>query len=89
MIELKKENVFKVVSSKEEAEFLIGLGYTIVHENKTTEKETKVELEEKTEVTSEYSKMSMAELKAKAKELNVKGFNSLSKDALISLLESL
>ena len=95
MIELKRRNVFKVVSTPDEAEFLIGQGYEIVSQpQKAEEKPVMTEEKPLTEnkeedVKVDYRSMTMAQLKATAKKLKVKGFNSLSKEALIMVLESL
>lgn len=94
MIELKRRNVFKVVSTPDEAEFLIGQGYEIVSQPQKTEEkpvmtEEKPLTENKEDVKVDYRSMTMAQLKATAKKLKVKGFNSLSKEALIMVLESL
>ena len=91
MIELKRRNVFKVVSTPDEAEFLIGQGYELVSQpQKPVMTEEKPLTENKEEdVKVDYRSMTMAQLKATAKKLKVKGFNSLSKEALIMVLESL
>ena len=62
-----------------------------VKEEKTTKttKEVKVEAkkEEKTEEVKDYSKMTLAELKAIAKEQGIKGYSSMKKDELINNLK--
>ena len=88
MIELKRRNVFKVVSTPDEAEFLIGQGYEIVSQPQKAEEKPLTENKEE-DVKVDYRSMTMAQLKATAKKLKVKGFNSLSKEALIMVLESL
>ncbi|MBQ4583870.1 MAG: 50S ribosomal protein L20 [Bacilli bacterium] len=59
-------------------------------EGKVAKKETKVveaKKEEVKETTNDYSKMTLAELKAIAKEQGVKGYSTMKKDELLSNLK--
>ena len=53
----------------------------------TTKKEEKVESPVKETTTKDYSKMTLAELKAEAKERGIKGYSTMKKDELLSNLK--
>ncbi len=56
----------------------------VVKEEKTT---TSVKKEEKTEEKKDYSKMTLTELKAIAKEQGIKGYSTMKKDELLANLK--
>lgn len=66
-------------------------GKKVEKTTKAVEKEVAVKSDKKTEkakeTTTDYSKMTLAELKAVAKEQGVKGYSAMKKDELISNLK--
>ena len=52
-----------------------------------TEKTPKKEVKEVKDETKDYSEMTLAELKAVAKEQNVKGYSSMKKDELLAIIK--
>ncbi len=77
-----------------EANNLELVDYTVEDENKKEKKETKTDApkKEKTEeketkeVATDYSKMTLAELKAVAKEKGIKGYSAMKKEELLNAL---
>lgn len=76
MIELKRFNVHRIVDTKEKAEELISLGFSIVSDN--YEKDNNDDLSDKT----------VSELKEIAKTKEINGYSSMKKEELLEVLKS-
>ena len=77
------------IDNKEAFANLVNIAKSAL-EGKVAKKETKVvetKKEEVKEATTDYSKMTLAELKAVAKEQGVKGYSTMKKDELLSNLK--
>ncbi|MBQ9834332.1 MAG: 50S ribosomal protein L20 [Bacilli bacterium] len=77
------------IDNKEAFANLVNIAKSAL-EGKVAKKETKVaeaKKEEVKETTNDYSKMTLAELKAVAKEQGVKGYSTMKKDELLSNLK--
>ena len=77
------------IDNKEAFANLVNIAKSAL-EGKVAKKETKVveaKKEEVKETTTDYSKMTLAELKAVAKEQGVKGYSTMKKDELLSNLK--
>lgn len=81
MIELKKFNVHKIVDSKEKAQKLISLGFSIFKDEENIIKTDDAEKE-----VINYNSMTVEQLKNLCKENNLEGYSNLAKEDLIAFM---
>lgn len=72
MIELKKDNIHKIVETDEEAKMLMNKGFILVDTSNTDDKD--------------YKKINIKELRKIAKEKGLANYSKLNKEELIELL---
>ena len=72
MIELKKDNMHRVVETDEEAKMLMNKGFILVDTSNTDDKD--------------YKKINIKELRKIAKEKGLANYSKLNKEELIELL---
>ena len=72
MIELKKDNIHRVVETDEEAKMLMNKGFILVDTSNTDDKD--------------YKKINIKELRKIAKEKGLANYSKLNKEELIELL---
>ena len=80
MIELKKDNIHRVVETDEEAKMLMNKGFILVDTSNISNED------KKTNTDIDYLKLSIKELKKIAKEKGL-AYSKLSKEELIKLLK--
>ena len=81
MIELKKDNIHRVVETDEEAKMLMNKGFILVDISNISNED------KKSNTDIDYLKLSIKELKKIAKEKGL-AYSKLSKEELIKLLKS-
>ena len=72
MIELKKDNIHRIVETDEEAKTLMNKGFILVDTSNTDDKD--------------YKKINIKELRKIAKEKGLANYSKLNKEELIELL---
>ena len=72
MIELKKDNIHRIVETDEEAKMLMNKGFILVDTSNTDDKD--------------YKKINIKELRKIAKEKGLANYSKLNKEELIELL---
>lgn len=91
VIELKRDNVHKIVDSEERAKKLISLGFKVFkdEENIMNSKEVGQGGPANNQVAGEidYNSMTLDQLKNICKEKNLDGYASLNKDALVAFMK--
>ena len=80
MIELKKDNIHKIVETDEEAKMLMNKGFILVDTSNISNED------KKSNTDIDYLKLSIKELKKIAKEKGL-AYSKLSKEELIKLLK--
>jgi hypothetical protein len=80
MIELKKDNIHRVVETDEEAKMLMNKGFILVDISNISNED------KKSNTDIDYLKLSIKELKKIAKEKGL-AYSKLSKEELIKLLK--
>lgn len=80
MIELKKDNIHRVVETDEEAKMLMNKGFILVDTSNISNED------KKSNTDIDYLKLSIKELKKIAKEKGL-AYSKLSKEELIKLLK--
>lgn len=82
MITLERMNVQKIVTTEEQAERLVSLGYKKLKEKKETINDNG-ESDKK-----DLSTMTVDQLKAICKENNLEGYSKMGKEDLVSFIET-
>jgi hypothetical protein len=82
MIELKLSNVHKIVKSKEKAQKLISLGFSVF---KDEENIMKIDDGEKEVI--DYNSMTVEQLKNVCKDKGLEGYTNLTRDDLIAFMK--
>lgn len=82
MIELKQFNVHKIVDSKEKAQMLISLGFSVFKDEKNI-----METNEDKKKVIDYNSMTVEQLKLMCKENSLEGYTNLAKDTLIAFMK--
>lgn len=87
MFEVKKENVHRLVETKEEVNVYLLEGYVLLENNFQKEKKQaetgKIIVEE-----SKFDSMGYTELKELAKESKIKGYTTMKKSELVDALKA-
>lgn len=86
MFEVKKDNVYRVVETKEQVKFYISKGYTLVENEKNQSENTEFNVDSSLD---NIESLGYTELKALAKEHKIKGYSTMSKQELINSLKGL
>ncbi|MEG1256615.1 Rho termination factor N-terminal domain-containing protein [Clostridium sp.] len=76
MIELQRFNVHKIVDSKEKANKLISLGFSVLKDEENVEENIK-----------EFENMTTEKLKKLCKENELEGYSNLAKEDLIAFVK--
>jgi len=84
MIELKKFNVHKIVDSKEKAQKLVSLGFSVFKDEKNI---MEIDNENKNETIIDLNSMTVEQLKNICKENKLEGYSNLAKEDLITFMQ--
>jgi hypothetical protein len=88
MIELKNFNVHKIADSKEKAQKLISLGFSVFKDEENIMGISKEEnIVETDKEVVDYNSMTMEQLKVLCKENSLEGYTNLVKEDLIAFMQ--
>lgn len=94
MFEVKKDNVYRVVETKEQVKFYLSKGYTLVETEDNKEEDSEKIQSENTEFKNDLSldnidSLGYTDLKALAKSYKIKGYSTMPKQELVNSLKGL